>query len=103
MKGYLGEKEVDLYETKYKDYKPQDWAMLWIYTRSQYDGSHHKMRCLDEVMQILCNTKVILKIASWDSGETEERFILGEPSQEYLNFVEEYQEDGEYEWDNGFN
>ena len=61
------------------------------------------MRFLDEVMQIIYNTKVILKIASWESGETEERFTLGEPSQEYLNFVEEYQEDGRYEWNNGFN
>lgn len=44
----------------------------------QIDGSHHKMWTIDKMVKILCG---------------------GEKG--YKNFIEEFEEDGEYHWDTG--
>ncbi len=101
MQDYLGEENIELKDSKYKDYTPSDWAMMWIEEYGQIDGSHHKDWCLDQVQQILLGTEVIFKVASWKGGNQEERFSLAEPSEKYLRFVKDYENDGEYTWENG--
>lgn len=56
------------------------------------------------------DTKVIVKLAKWDDGLEEYRFWLDEPSQKYLEWVEEMKgpwvktenyEGREYDYDEG--
>lgn len=105
MKRYLGETQIDVSKTKYKDYSPSDWAMLFIEMYSGIDGSHHKDWIIDQVARILKGTKVIIKIAEWENGHKEERFTLGDPPEQYWKWVEDMKdgEDGPetYEYDFG--
>lgn len=105
MEGYLGETVIDINESKYANYSRSDWAMLWIETCGGYDGGHHKTWVIDQTVRILKGTKVIVKLARWKNGQTEERFMLDSPSEEYLKWVEEMKsgEDGPdtYEYDCG--
>lgn len=52
-----------------------------------YRWSHHKDWLTDQIARILKGTPVITKLAKWDNGEEEYRHDLGEPSQEYLDWV----------------
>lgn len=104
--GYLGEFEVDLATTEYKDFKPADWAMAYIERYGQIDGDHHKAWVLDQVARILKGTPVLVKEARWhpEGGEitTEYRFKTGEPSAAYEAWVQEMlgeEDDGEHEYD----
>lgn len=97
MEGYLGEIETNLYD----DRSQAEWAQMWIEMYGQIDGDHHKAWCIDQVQRILLGTKVIVTIAGWENGHTEERYNLAEPSQKYWEWVEEYENDGEYGWDEG--
>lgn len=101
MEGYLGETIVDVKNTEFKDWTTLDWIEYFILTYGQYDGSHHKQWVLDQLMRLIKGTPVIINLAEWDNGQQEYRIRLGEPSQEYLDFVEEYEEDGEYSYDEG--
>lgn len=105
---YLGEKKVDVANTPYANFTPNDWAMEYISLYSQIDGAHHKQWVLDQVARILKGTKVILRVARWENGKQEYRFNLDTPSQEYLDWVNElrgeYDEDSdtyEYDYDEG--
>lgn len=89
MKGYLGETIVDVSETEYKDYTPQDWALYWIMKYGDIDGVHHKDWVLDQIVRILNGTKVIVKLARWSGGHEEYRIKLDEPPVEYHKWVEE--------------
>jgi len=96
MKSFLGETVLDIQNTNYSTYSSQDWVMLWIEMYGQIDGSHHKAWLIDQISRILKGTKVIVKVAKWDDGQQEERFILDEPSSEYNQWVETfYDEDFE--------
>lgn len=53
-----------------------DRAVQLAYQYAQIDGGHHKMWVIDQMMRILLGSK-------------------------YDNFVKEYEEDGEYEWNIG--
>jgi hypothetical protein len=104
--GYLGEFDVDLSQSPFKDYTPADWAMYFVGSYGQIDGDHHKAWVLDQVARILKGTPVIVKQARWDrgGGDTEEDFRVqtGEPSKAYLDWVEEMlgdEVDGEREYD----
>lgn len=104
MKGYLGEFDIDIKDTKYKDFTSKDWALEYIFSYGQIDGDHHKQWVLDQVNRILNDTPIILKEARWDNGKTELRFNTGEPSQKYLDWVENYkvdEEGEEYYYDEG--
>lgn len=105
MESYLGEAIVDIKNTEYKDYDEKDWALLYVEMYSGIDGAHHKDWLLDQVARILNGTEIIIKIAKWDNGHTENRFNLGEPSQKYLDWVTELKdgEDGPdtYSYDTG--
>lgn len=87
MEGYLGETLVNIQLTKFKDFKPNDWAMYYIERYSQIDGAHHKQWCLDQIAQILKGTSIIVKVAKWDNGQEEYRVVLDEPSNQYREWV----------------
>lgn len=98
MEGYLGETDVNVAKhPKYKDYTPKDWAMMYIEMYGQIDGDHHSKWVLDQVARILHGTPVLMKIASWKNGHTEERFNTGEPSKSYLDWVERMTEENGYD------
>jgi hypothetical protein len=82
---YLGEVLItDLSQTEFKDFKPADWAMYFIERYGQYDGDWHKQWTMDQIARILKGTPVIVKQASWDSGQKEYRVSTsGETSPEY--------------------
>lgn len=112
MTKYLGEFLVDIETSSFADWTPSDWAMYWIGSYGQIDGSHHKQWVLDQVARVLKGTPVILMEARWqnDDGsiETEFRPSVNEPSQDYLDWVEEMRgsydpesEEYEYDYDNG--
>ena len=95
MNGYLGETPVDVStHPDYSTYTATDWAMLYVSKYGQIDGEHHKTWVLDQVARILRGTPVIVVTAQWDNGDSEDRFSLGEPSAEYLEWRKEKQ--GEY-------
>ncbi len=103
-KGYLGETPVDLAtHPVYGAYTAKDWALHWIGMYGQIDGGHHKAWALDQASRILHGTPVIAVEAAWEGGQTELRFSLGDPSPEYLAWVEEMKgatdEAGEREYD----
>lgn len=96
MEGYLGETILDVHKTEYAEYAPQDWAMFWIERYSGIDGSHHKDWLIDQIARILKGTKVVIKLARWENGSEEERFVLDGAPIEYYKWVEEMRagEDG---------
>lgn len=84
MEGYLGETIVDVNNTEFKDYKPSDWALYFIERYGQYDGGHHKQWVLDQIARILKGTKIIIKEARWDNGQSEYRISTDDnTSEEY--------------------
>ena len=101
MNGYLGEEVVE----DHKYYTPVDWALLFIEMYGSIDGKDHQTWLSDQIVRILCDTPIIVKVAKWDNGETENRFSLGSPSQRYIDWVIEYKdgEDGPetYNYDTG--
>ncbi len=100
MEGYLGEFDVEIKDTPYANYTPNDWVLEYLFRYSQIEGEHHKQWVLDQTARILNGTKVIIKLAKWAHGEQEYRFWLDEPSQEYLDWIKlyrgEYNEEEEY-------
>jgi len=104
MEGYLGETPVDVAaDPVYSGYAAKDWALLWIEKYGGIDGDHHKAWVLDHVARILHGTPVVVSLARWSNGESEYRFRLAEPTQEYHSWVDdmlgETDEDGEREYD----
>ena len=102
MEGYLGETLVDITKhPEYSKYTQSDWAMLYVEMYGGIDGDHHKTWVLDQVSRILKGSPVHVKTAKWDNGHEEDRYTVGEPSQTYLDWVEEMkeynEETGEYE------
>lgn len=101
---YLGEVPVT---DAYKTWTPTDFALLFIHKYGQIDGEHHKLWVLDQVTRILNGTPVIVMLAKWSNGQTEPRFVTGEPSQKYLDWVKQQRGFGnevdgyEYSYDEG--
>lgn len=99
MNGYLGEFEPAT-DNPYADNTPEDWALEYIIRYGGIDGSHHKNWVMDQVARILKGTPVELKVARWENGMEEYRFVTGEPSEAYLEMVKAAVEDPE-DWDVG--
>ena len=102
MAKYLGETVVDVKDTKFKYYTPNDWAMYFIESYGQIDGSHHKQWTMDQVARVLKGTKINIKLAKWDNGEIEYRINLEKPSKKYKEWIKNMLGDyidGEYEYD----
>jgi hypothetical protein len=99
---YLGEFDVDLEKTECAGFGPSDWAMRFVGKYGQIDGSHHKTWVLDQVARILKGTPVLVKEARWTDHKPELRIETGEPSAEYLAWVNDMRgkvdEDGEPEY-----
>jgi hypothetical protein len=93
MNGYLGEFDT----TEGDDKTREAWALTYIMSYGGIDGSHHKDWVLDQVARILHGTPVVCKEARWDNGHSEIRFTTGEPTQAYLDWVNECR--GEYDPD----
>lgn len=106
-KRYLGEEPVDLTtDPTFSDHTTNDWVLYWLFSYGQIDGEHHKKWVLDQIARIVLGTPVVGKIARWDNGFSEYRISLGEPSQAYRDWVEEYLERDEngkaqYDYDAG--
>lgn len=106
---YLGEFDVIIETSEFKDFTPADWAMYFIERYGQIDGAHHKQWVLDQTMRILKGTPVIVKVARWANGETEYRVWTSEDvSQDYVNWVysmlgerDEITGETEYTYDEG--
>lgn len=84
MNNYLGIVDV----TKEHQISATDAALLFIQMYGGIDGAHHKDWVLDQVARILNKAPVIVKKASWSTGETELRYSVGE-SPEYHAWVAE--------------
>lgn len=107
-RAYLG--EHDLRRENYGLYgglTAAQWALHFIEQYGQIDGSHHKTWVLDQVARILHGTPVIVSLAQWSDGQQEYRFRTGEPSPEYLAWVESMLQadpetgEPEYDYDEG--
>lgn len=84
MVKYLGETIVDVSTHPiFSKYTSIEWAMFFITTYGQIEGSHHKAWVLDQVARCLLNTPVIVKEAKWDDGSIELRISTATPSQDY--------------------
>lgn len=101
VENYLGEEILPLAQTPYANYSSSDWVLKYIEHYGQIEGSHHKTWVLDQIARILKGTPVIVSKASWRDGTVEWRFTLGDPSGEYLAWVEEMKCDGDYDYDEG--
>jgi hypothetical protein len=108
MSKYLGETPINTAEHPvYKDCTREMWAMRFIEMYGQIDGDHHKTWVIDQVARILLGTIVNVSMAKWEDGTEEERFETGEPSKDYLAWVEkmlgatDVDGDREYSYDEG--
>ncbi len=89
MTNYLGEIKIKIEDSEFKDYKKSDWALYFIGHYGGFDGPWHKDWVLDQVARILNGTKVIIKQASWDNGQSEYRISTDKPSKKYKNWVKD--------------
>lgn len=87
MEKYLGETLLNVKDTKFKDYTTSDWTMYYIERYGGIDGGHHKDWVFDQISRIIKGSPIIIKLAKWESGVEEYRINIGEPSQEYLDWV----------------
>jgi hypothetical protein len=102
VEGYLGEFPVE------NDRTVEENVMWFITSYGQIEGDHHRAWVIDQVARIVLGTPVIAVEARWDNGQRETRISTGEPSDRYLEWVEEMLGDWdpecechEYEYDEG--
>jgi len=82
-------------------------SCIYIERYAQIDGAHHKQWVLDQIVRIIKNTPIVIKLAKWTDGTEEYRYDTDYPSKEYLDWVEEVKEyDAEnyeyiYDYDEG--
>lgn len=93
MKDFIGEEEVIVSSTEFKDFTKADWAMYFIENYAHIDGSHHKQWVLDQVARVLLGAEPVVKLARWESGAYEYRVSLGPPPKEYWEWLGEYDEE----------
>ena len=98
---YLGDIEVEsLIDTPYENFGPTEWAMEFL-ELGQIDGEHHKTWVLDQVARVLKGTPVLVRLARWEGGYSEYRCSTGDPSQDYLDWVNYMRDDDKYNYDEG--
>ena len=102
MAKYLGEVDVKMEdpENPYNGFTTKDLMFEFINRYGSIDGAHHKDWVMNQCTKIYHGTPVIVKLASWDNGETEYRIRLDEDSEAYKKYVEETEEAG-YEVEEG--
>jgi hypothetical protein len=96
MAKYLGEVEVGMEDpgNPYTGFGIKDWMFEFIERYGSIDGAHHKDWVMNQCTKIYHGTPVMIRLASWDNGETEYRINLGEDSEAYKKYVEETEEAG---------
>lgn len=97
MAKYLGEEILDISKTEYKDYTKNDWILLFLEKYGLVEGTWTKNWLIDTIARLANGTKIILKLAKWDDGQEEYRFKLDEPSEDYIKWVELFNEKDEDE------
>ncbi len=85
---------------EYCNYTTADWVTKWLDDYGNIDGSHHKAWSIDQAMQILKGTKIIVYNAHLVDGTIECRCKLDIPSNNYLKWKRLRQNDG-YTWNTG--
>tara|TARA_B100002019_G_C21221356_1_gene574936 strand:- start:980 stop:1297 length:318 start_codon:yes stop_codon:yes gene_type:complete len=90
---YLGEFDVNINNTPFKNYTENDWACHFLFHNGLYDGQLQKNWTIDQALQILKGTKVIVKEARWSDGYSKYKITLDEPSDEYKKFLAEQDEE----------
>ena len=101
---FLGETPVNINESpKYRDLTPAQWALEWIAMYGGIDELHHKTWLVAQIARILNGTQVLVKTARWSNGYEEDRFTLGEDSEQFKAWKVLYQgevdEHGETEYE----
>lgn len=101
---FLGIFEVKYEESPIYNLNQFTLAMMFIEKYGEIDGDHHKKWVLDHVARIYNGTHVITTLAKWDDGRYEYRYVTGEPTKEYHDWVLKMKGDfdpdsGEYEYD----
>lgn len=100
MDGYLGEFDVDINDTPYKDYDKSDWMAEYIIKYGSINGSHHKDWVMDQCIRIWTGSKVVVKEARWENGEKELRIDIKNITKKYKKMVKDIEEQG-WEWNSG--
>lgn len=93
MSKFLGEEILDIKETPFRDFDEKNWSLYFIERYGGIDGDHHKLWVMDQIARINLGTLVIIKQAKWANGGIEYRVNLGDPSDAYLSWVEEFKGD----------
>lgn len=92
MNGYKGTIEVSMDQHPiYQNYTKEDFVLHFLESYGQIDGDHHKAWVLDQIARILKGTPLKLTMSEWiveDIPISEFYITTGEPSQEYLDWVE---------------
>jgi len=93
---YLGEEELKIQDTVFRDYTPQDWVMYYIESYGQTDGDHHKAWLLDQIARIIKGARIIITVDKWDNEVEVINVDIGEPTPEYWQWIKEVKsgEDG---------
>ena len=89
MAEYLGETNVPLEDSPYKDYDKTKWALYYITRYGGFDGDHHKDWVLDQVARILHGAVPKIKLAKWSDGQTEYRLSPLKTTPAYVKWVKE--------------
>lgn len=98
---FISEQIIQPDGTPFAKYQQSDWALYFITMYGGIDGSHHKDWVLDQLARILNGTQPIIKLAKWSDGHTEYRVSLGDPSQQYTDWVDGITEGGQYDYEVG--
>jgi hypothetical protein len=80
--------DTSTHET-YSNFKPADFAMLYIKMYGCIDGAHRKDWLIDQIARILLDATVEVRLAFWASEKTEYRFEVLDDSPEYTKFVQD--------------
>lgn len=91
MTHFIGERKHFTLE-HLADSEKLTWILRYIEQYGQIDGDHHKAWVLDQIAQIIHDTPIETCIAEWKLDDnkilTEDRYHLGEPSEQYAEWVE---------------
>ncbi len=98
---YLGETIIDVSESIFKDNTKEDWIQYFIESYGQIDGDHHKAWLLDQIMKILNDCKIIIKLAQWSNGQEEYRISIEKHSDKYETWISNYTRGCIYSYETG--
>lgn len=106
MEEYLGETVMNIKDTPFANYTKLDWVEEITLDYGWIDGAHHKTWVLDQIMRVIKGCEIEVRLAKWSNGQEEWRYDIVTESEEYKQFVKEYEDpngigEQEYEYDMG--